>query len=489
MAFDITQALRGVSAADTGEHLEQVELHMIDESPKNFYSMDGLEHLAANIGTVGLLEPLRARRTEYGRYMLISGHRRRAAMRMLADDPDYPEWDMHRKVPVIVEADAQAVPGIEDPEQAEKARELLEELKIVFANAGTRNMTSADTAKQVRNITRLLCELKMLGYPLKGKIRDHVSEITKVSQTRIARLKVIEQKLTAPLLFTAWKKGVLGETAAYECARYDADVQACLTEPEVNALTGMTVEQVQAFMESKKAEAEELRELKANMDRAMLPFREELKRMNEEEAEAAAPAPAKDEPAKVSAADTRDGTQSELEKYLQRRHQEDDRFFELLCKVAPMFFEELGAVNSRQEGIERLKDRFGRIHHSGNSYGPDHQCSPKGLQLRRAICDKPILRTWTEVYDLLSTIALNDAAIAVQEKDRKVSAKDTGPKWETGDPKEIGEYVVVAGYSAEESETTSMKTIKFWTGSDWADGRTQVPFRVTVYRWIRLPEV
>ena len=60
MAFDITSVLKNVPVPGTGEEqIEYIDLDLIDPDPENFYSLDGLDDLAANIELIGPQQPLR----------------------------------------------------------------------------------------------------------------------------------------------------------------------------------------------------------------------------------------------------------------------------------------------------------------------------------------------------------------------------------------------------------------------------------------------
>ena len=86
MAFDITSVLKGVSGPDTGkEQIEYIDISMIDPDPDNFYSLEGMEELAGNIELIGLQQPIRVRPGEDGHYIIVSGHRRRAAILLIRD--------------------------------------------------------------------------------------------------------------------------------------------------------------------------------------------------------------------------------------------------------------------------------------------------------------------------------------------------------------------------------------------------------------------
>ena len=208
--FDLGNSLAGilgnVSNPDTEEQITYIPLQNLVSDERNFYSMDGVDELAANIEILGLQQPLRVLAGENGFYVIVSGHRRAAAIRLLAEDA--PEkW---ARVPCIVEK-----PG-GSPE--------LEELRLIMANADTRRMSSADLAKQAERVEMLLYKLKEQGMEFPGRMRDHVAEACKVSATRLAQLKVIREKLI-DVYRLLWDAGKLNETCAYTLAKEPKDVQ------------------------------------------------------------------------------------------------------------------------------------------------------------------------------------------------------------------------------------------------------------------------
>lgn len=174
----------------------------------NFYSMEGIEELAANIETVGLLDPIRVRRIEGedDLFRVVSGHRRRAALDKLAlDGHDLGD------VPCIVEKSDGVSPA-------------LAELRLIFANSDTRRMSSADISKQAERVEALLYQLKEEGFEFPGRMRDHVAEACKTSATKLANLKVIREKLI-PEWRSHWEKGELNDACALKLAQAEATVQ------------------------------------------------------------------------------------------------------------------------------------------------------------------------------------------------------------------------------------------------------------------------
>lgn len=213
-----------VSGPDTApEQIVLIPIGDIDADEKNFYSVDGVEELAANIELVGLLDPLRVRENPDmpGHYLIVSGHRRRSALwTLFEEDPE--RWG---KVPCIIE------PPAASPE--------LQELRLIYANADTRKMTSADLSAQAQRVEMLLYKLKGQGMEFPGRMRDHVAEACKVSTTKLAELKVIREKLI-PELRQLWESGELNHTVAYRLAQAEEHAQTRLTElftaPQIAAM-------------------------------------------------------------------------------------------------------------------------------------------------------------------------------------------------------------------------------------------------------------
>ena len=180
MAFDIGELLKNVSESDTGrEQIEYIKLDLIDGDDKNFYELSEVDALANNIATIGLQQPLRVRPhpTEDGRYMVVSGHRRRTALQLLAQE-DPTRWE---EVACIVDRDT--------------VSPAMQQLRLIFGNANTRKMSSSDLSEQAAQVEKLLYQLKEDGYEFPGRMRDHVAQVVQTSKTKLAKLKMIRDNL------------------------------------------------------------------------------------------------------------------------------------------------------------------------------------------------------------------------------------------------------------------------------------------------------
>lgn len=210
MSAAFAAAVGDVSKSDTGrEEIEYLDLALLREDPGNFYSLDHIDELAANIQLCGLQQPIRVRAAEDGGYTIVSGHRRRAALSILAQE----EPDRWTAVPCIVERD--------------EASPELRELRLILANSSTRVLSPAEVAKQAQQVETLLYQLKEQGYTFPGRMRDQVAAACKVSAPKLARLKVIREKLV-PEWLSLFDRDALPEQTAYAMARMPQAFQSRL---------------------------------------------------------------------------------------------------------------------------------------------------------------------------------------------------------------------------------------------------------------------
>lgn len=450
MSFDITSVLKGVSDPDTkgGRQIVYLPVDKIDPDPDNFYSLAGIDELADSIALIGLQQPLLVRHgKELGRYTIISGHRRLAAIQLLQDGEDDSAHLFDRGVPCIIDLGELNI--IPDTDLAKA----LQELKLIYANSATRVLTAAEISKQAERIEALLYTLKDQGLTFPGRMRQHVARICQVSQTKIARLHAIRENLV-PELLERFDAGQINEAVAYRISQEPTGVQENLDW------------EIEAGWET--------------VDVPSIESRIRWMKNGPRTAEAAAP--------RVTAADN-----FNPEAYLRERDEEDENFFWMLKEVAEMYIQPLREVKDRREGIETLKRTF---KNGGGAYrmGILWDGKPNGLRLVRGADHFDITRTWTDVYDMLSLIALQQAAKA----DRKQAARKDPPpspagglQWSTGTPTEPGVYELRVGMGTEETPQTAMWSRMAWTGEDWTHISTGVPLTtgLKVYRWVKLPEI
>ena len=366
--FDLGAYLQdaGVKNERGDEQIVRIDLDLIVPDPNNFYSLDGIDELAANIETVGLLDALRVRPVD-GKYMIVSGHRRRAAILLIRDGGS----DMFRDgVPCIVEYG--------------EASDAMRELRLIYANSSTRVMSSADLSKQAERVTELLYELKAQGVEFPGRMREHVAAACQVSEAKIARLHAIKKNLrdTFRLLFDS---GRLPEGLAYRLSQEDDAVQQSLFEKMGVAVCSLSQDRLEACIGQAKRDLE------------------------------------KAEPDKDERSDEDGGlyrSTFDADEYIAARAEEDRKYFEMLEQLADKFLPGLYNVNARHTCIDLLKSGYrdcGGLFGGRSLY---YEGSGRGLTLHNFNgSDSYILRTWTEVYDMLASIAINRCATMNREEE------------------------------------------------------------------------
>lgn len=426
MAFDLSEVLKDVSRPDTGrEQIEYLPYATLLPDPNNGFSMDGIEELARSIELVGLQQPLRVREIP-GAYAILSGHRRYAAIGLI-----------RRQNPG---AFADGVPCIVDRADGSSA---WRELQLLLGNADNRKNTPADELRLINGVSDCIRKLEAEGYEFPGRHREWISRMVGMSNTRIGRLQAIEKHLAASLL-DHFNAGDLSVTAAYRLSQEPEQIQHDVYRTLGRGINDLTEAQL-------------------------------------EERIARAKAPAKPEPHIKDSS----GVSSALDKldaYLKARDQEDEKFYARLAQRSMEFIRALPDGCTRSEGIEALKKRF---RHSYASAGKDvgYEGGPKGLSLFKRNAP-PIFRTWTEVWDMLATIAFQLAVQDPAPKAAPVSGPDTSPSFRPGTPPKEGLYYVNIPLGTHYSR----QDVLLWLNGSWVRPNTNVPAFCTVDGWYPLPE-
>lgn len=216
--FDLATMLQNVSKLDTGRNgvLQMIPAREIHPNERNFYDVSDVDGLIDAILLDGLQSPLVVNRMAPDSYTIISGHRRFAALsRIIADGLDVAPGKLFAgeiasgRIPCLVN---------------EYRDDLQAELALIRANSDTRVLSSAETSRQIERTEQLLYEMKNRGYSFPGKMRDYVAEVCQVSASKIARLKVIREKLI-PELAQGFEKEQLKESVAYALAQMTPELQ------------------------------------------------------------------------------------------------------------------------------------------------------------------------------------------------------------------------------------------------------------------------
>lgn len=216
MAFDVSsifaEQVAAVSKSDTATRLIDVDVDDLVNNDANFYAVDAdkLEELKNSIALSGIMDPPTVTEAEDGKYRLISGHRRTAAVRALVAEG---REDL-RKVPVFVRSPRSAA---------------MEELELIMANSTARVLSSAEISQAAQRVERLLYDLKEQGVEFPGRMRDHVAAACNVSKTKLANLHAIESNCISDFR-QMWALGKIPDATALELSRCEPALQQRLRD-------------------------------------------------------------------------------------------------------------------------------------------------------------------------------------------------------------------------------------------------------------------
>ncbi len=217
---------------------KDISIRKMYSNDRNFYSMNGIEKLAQEILTVGLLENMTVMYApcERGEYRIIAGERRWRALQLLLKK-GYEEFE---------------IATCQIKSMAEEHEEMV---NIIMANA-YRDKTMADLLQEEQQLRKSLQYMKdngltLQGYTLdSGRLRDVIASIMQMSGTKIAQIDSINERLI-PEFTEQLKEGRLTFSAAYEISGMDQEQQQDMLEKsqESGGLTWKEVKEAKAAAE------------------------------------------------------------------------------------------------------------------------------------------------------------------------------------------------------------------------------------------------
>lgn len=471
--FDLGAMLASVSDSDTGrEQIEYIPLINLESDPNNFYQLNHLDELADNIATCGLQQPLRVRPDpdRNGKYIIVSGHRRRAAVAILAKE-NMEKW---MEVPCIVERDS--------------VSPALQQLRLIYANANTRAMTSAEISQQAEQVEKLLYKLQEEGYDFPGRMRDHVAKAVQVSTSKLARLKVIRENL-AEEWQPAFQKDKLNESTAYELAKMPVEWQRIFWGANKKDFRHFYTEDVKM----KSAAFQRISEMECSKSHGLCENRANMIRKT-------AGAEAYSTPCtgcclecfylKTCGAACRYAYGKKQELKAQARAEKQAKEAEEEEKNRPAI-EYIQGVYSR---IGQLRKEHGisvaQLYQAAKIfYGKSDEEKEKNLEAGKGISatdNLPFHYGFNETNAQALCAVADLLHCSVDYLLGRSSDLEQATPWHTGKPWNIGEYVVFVKYFPWRS---AFVTIVHWDGNSWLEDGSPLEEEAEVLMWTEKPEV
>lgn len=191
------------SEASDGE-IMVIPVSSIRPNPDNFFHVDEIEQLAADIAAVGLLHPLVVRYAPDGAtdYELISGERRWRALSLLSEREEGPERSVQSLVRVMTD------------EEVEHA--------LISANVETRELTVRERIEAISRMRAIVERQRRTG-EIRGNTADLVAEAVGMAPRQVQRYQALAGAV--PELVDAVDADLLTLRSAVELAGREPEVQ------------------------------------------------------------------------------------------------------------------------------------------------------------------------------------------------------------------------------------------------------------------------
>ena len=242
--FDITKfAATLPEAVPESGMTREIPVGDILDNPRNFYPRpdnNALGALMESIQANGLLEPPTVVPDTDGKYRLISGHSRMAALRLLAANRDEAVAKQFSTVLCRV------LPAMTEEQEV---------CAVIEANR-QRVKSNALLAQEAEKLKENYIRRKKAGEEFPVGLRDWVAKEMQINATKVGNLQVIKKGLKVPGIIARWESGELPEAAALEIARMDDETQYRLLDWMIDNHRSYTIRDVQEFIKSREATAQ-----------------------------------------------------------------------------------------------------------------------------------------------------------------------------------------------------------------------------------------
>lgn len=189
--FNLNDLLNKASTEEVGKpkgedskkpyKVEFINVHDLEPSKDNFYSMNQIEELKTAIELAGgVKQNLIITPIDKGKYKVLAGHRRRLATLALVEEGK----EEYKLLPC----------KIEEVEEDEEIQGIQEELLIILTNSH-REKTDYDKVEEVKRLRDILERYKKKE-KIPGRMRELIAQTLNTSPGQVGRMESIDRKLS-----------------------------------------------------------------------------------------------------------------------------------------------------------------------------------------------------------------------------------------------------------------------------------------------------
>ena len=244
----ISANLKAATADSFTDYIEMLDVSEIVPNGDNFYELSDIEPLADDIERQGLKSNLVvAKDGDSGKYLLISGHRRLEAVKLLIKEGRRNST----KVPCYING---------EKTQAESR------LDLIMLNKTQRKYSDADVMQEYERLTETLKELESEGKKISGRLRENIASMLNVSTAQVGKIENIKHN-AIPAVEKAVKTGEMSISTANEVAKLQPDQQEKIIK-EKPEITHKEVKEIQKNASPPKPKAPTAPEVKKPTEKA-----------------------------------------------------------------------------------------------------------------------------------------------------------------------------------------------------------------------------
>lgn len=209
--------LNSISADTSNQDIRMINISELYDSADNFFSVENIDELAESILAQGRVkENLIVTPLSSGGYEIVSGHRRKAAVRLLLDEGE----NISEMLPCLV---------VNYDDHNAKM------IDLIMMNITQRKISDADLYTSFLALNKIFQEQKEKGVKF-GKLREKIAESLNVSPAQIGKLQNIENHAVSELK-EAVQNGDISISTANKIAKLDEDEQLeIINSSELNEL-------------------------------------------------------------------------------------------------------------------------------------------------------------------------------------------------------------------------------------------------------------
>ena len=219
------EMLGSVVSNTRSDSIKMINIDELHDSEDNFFELNRIEELAESILLQGgVKENLIVRKLESGGYEVISGHRRKAAVKYLIDKG---------------ENVAHMLPCLEEEYSTDDEKML----NLIMMNVSQRQLSDSELFKSYEQINDILKRKKENGEKF-GKLREKIAESLGVSPAQVQKLQNVDNHAIHEIK-EAVISGDVSLSTANAIAKLDSEEQKKLAEGNLSELKTKDVKKIQ----------------------------------------------------------------------------------------------------------------------------------------------------------------------------------------------------------------------------------------------------